>query len=249
MIHTGKEDSMNENSSLVGQDQLVDVLKDIIHEATQRGLIRDIGEVVLVGGSALCARQIREHSLDIDLYAPARLLPLIAEIEEKWKPVFGEDFFIDVSTDEYMFGRIRVKDPASEGSAFSLDYEGVRFDVRALTPETLFILKAEASREKDIQDLALISKHTSPERILDRFAIMARDNPVYEMRSLASTVLGEIQANYGIPVSSVWVDRMKFPSKIRAEVLEDFGLDGTTPVQSVRDDSREDLDESHGMTL
>lgn len=239
---------MNENSSLVGRDQLVGVLKDIIHEATRRGLIREIGEVVLVGGSALCARQIREHSLDIDLYAPARFLPLIAEIEEKWKPVFGEDFFIDVSTDEYMFGRIRVKDPATEGSAFALEHEGATFDIRALTPETLFILKAEASREKDIQDLALLSKHTTPEKILDRFAVMARDNPIYEMRSLASTVLGEIQANYGIPVSPAWVDRMKFPAKIRSEVLEDFGLDGMTPVQSIRDDMGEDHDDSIGMT-
>lgn len=209
----------------VGEEGLKSVLLDIIERARDRGLLEHVKEIVLVGGSALCASRIRKDTEDVDLYVSSPdLLPLIRESEAYWRKIYGENFFIDVTTSGDLWGEIRIGKAGDIKDVFKLDANGESFEVKVLSPETIFVLKSDIGREKDIEDLRLISHHTTPERICEAFASLVKRNDRDRMNDLAVTVLAEIQAHYGRPVTADLVHRTGLSPASQKEILGLFGL-------------------------
>lgn len=151
----------------LGLEEALEIVSDLVRRHVARH-----GEpphtIVLAGGSALAAHAIRLRSIDVDLYLSTLDDDLVAATEDAARRLHGPDFRLDATSVDTLWGSIQVRDIAHSPVVAELDIEGARVPVRALTPETLYVLKAAAGRQRDQDDLTLIARHTTPERVLVR---------------------------------------------------------------------------------
>ena len=124
------------------------------------------GILIAVGGTAMALHGVRDESEDVDLYVSVREMESIAtEIEA------SSGYRIDVTSKTNLWGRIDVWDIESDAVMMeNMEIEGYYVDLAAISPETLFIVKASSMREKDRNDLSVVLPLTSPEKIMERFA-------------------------------------------------------------------------------
>lgn len=143
------------------------------------------GQIILVGGSAMLAHSIRISSGDVDIYSPDLDADIVFDTESKLKKKFGDDFRIDMTPTENLWGNLLIRDIAIRSPLLRrVETSTSCWDIKALDVETLFLVKLEAGRKKDMEDLVAIANKTNPERLILRFNEMVR------WHGLPDTVMG-----------------------------------------------------------
>ncbi|MEY2341507.1 hypothetical protein AB4090_05275 [Acidithiobacillus sp. IBUN Pt1247-S3] len=128
--------------------------------------------LIAVGGTAMAYHDMRKLSEDIDLYCPEdAFLPLAAELEA------ASGLRIDVTSQTTLFGQLDIRDiekdaQVMENVEVEMDGKSFSIDIAAISPETLFVIKANTMREKDRDDLPAILEKTSPEQVFQRLEVL-----------------------------------------------------------------------------
>jgi predicted nucleotidyltransferase len=150
-------------------DDALAVIEHLVDVARCRGeTLRS--PIVLVGGTALAAWQIRSFSHDVDLYIPEISTDAVETVEKELRAHYGDQFRLDVTTTENVWGSILLRDIASSpllGSVAGLE-------LRALRIEDLFLLKLASGRSRDLSDLDLVAPRTTADALVDRWNQLVR---------------------------------------------------------------------------
>jgi hypothetical protein len=153
----------------VSYDDALGAIRRIVDVAEERG--ETLGSpVVLVGGTAMAAWAVREHSNDVDLYVSDVPAESVEQVEAELRAVHGPTFRLDVTSGENVWGSILVRDIKSSPVVGTIgDHE-----VRALSIEDLFLLKLASGRPRDLEDLDLLAPHTSIDALVTRWNELVR---------------------------------------------------------------------------
>jgi hypothetical protein len=165
-------ENVEDNRSAVDWRKTKEILRDLLdaHKKVKSG-----GQVVLVGGSAMLAMDIRISSGDIDIFSPEIDPDLTLDIEKKYQCSLGDSFRIDHTPTENIWGSILIRDILENSPVIDkMQTESGCWTIRCLSPETLFLVKMESGRAKDEADLELIAKSTSAEKLWARFVEVVR---------------------------------------------------------------------------
>lgn len=150
----------------------------IIRQLIERSLALGVpihDTVIVVGGTALSAHGIRAFTEDVDLYLEDFSDEAVFQLERELKPVYGEQFRLDVTATENLWGAILLRDIAERSPVYqTLEVAGRPFVVKALSVEDLFLLKLSADREKDRRDLPLLAARTGADALIDRFNVVVQ---------------------------------------------------------------------------
>jgi hypothetical protein len=161
-------------------DDALAVIRRLVEVADTRGEI--VGQpIVLLGGTALAAWQIRDLSHDVDLYMSTIPTESIEHVETELRAVYGPAFRLDVTSGENVWGAILVRDIAESPVVGTIDG---RIEIRALSPADLFLLKLASGRTRDLADLDLIASRT------DAVALVARWNQLVRWHGDRHAILG-----------------------------------------------------------
>ncbi len=125
--------------------------------------------IVMVGGTAMSAHNLRKTSYDVDLYVQDFNDDVVYQVESEFKSKFGEQFKIDVTSVENIWGAIMLRDIAESEPDCVIQISHRDITIRKLSPEDLFLIKLDTSREKDRDDLAVIYEKTDADRLIARF--------------------------------------------------------------------------------
>lgn len=157
---------------LTFQDAL-SVLQDLLERHKARhGAVPDA--VVVLGGTALGAARIRATSLDVNLYMPDVDADLVSETWKLGIERFGPKFRLDGTPEKTAWGPMTIHDIEGSAQVADLTIGSTSISVRALSPETVYVLKCEVRRDKDERDLGPIAASVGPDRLIDRFNKMIR---------------------------------------------------------------------------
>jgi predicted nucleotidyltransferase len=129
--------------------------------------------IVVVGGTALSAHGIRAFTEDVDLYLKAFSDEAVFQLEQELKPVYGEQFRLDVTATENLWGAILLRDIAEYSPIYQIiKVAGQSLVIKMLSIEDLFLVKLGADREKDRQDLPLLAARVTAEALIARFNVV-----------------------------------------------------------------------------
>jgi hypothetical protein len=124
--------------------------------------------IVTVGGTALAALRIRERSDDVDLYMSEIDDTAIDTVTKKYRAQYGFNFKIDATPGNTIWGSFAIDDIDQSPTVATIEIGDVAVRIRALTPETLYLIKVAADRPKDRIDVPLIASKCSYESLLPR---------------------------------------------------------------------------------
>ena len=196
---------MGDQGQLTFEDA-VEVLADL---ATRHAVLtsKPLSSLVLIGETALAAHAIRERSHDIDLYAAGLDDRALIETTKHFASRFGLQFKIDATPSNTIFGAIALADIETSPVLRTLHLEGQTVQIRSLSPETLYIVKAAANRIKDIADLRQIAPSVTYESVLDRAKQLF---PWYADRSAfpehAERLARHLAIDFAVPLEQVDLD-------------------------------------------
>ncbi len=129
--------------------------------------------IIVVGGTALSAHGIRAFTEDVDLYLRDFSDEAVFQLERELKSVYGEQFRLDVTATENLWGAILLRDIDAHSPDYrTLEVAGRLYAIKALSVEDLFLLKLSADREKDRQDLPLLAARTTANALIARFNVV-----------------------------------------------------------------------------
>lgn len=128
--------------------------------------------IVMVGGTAMAAHNIRKFSYDVDLYARDFSDDVVYQVEQEFKVQFGDSFKIDVTSVENIWGYIMLRDIHHSEPDVVLRSGNREITIRKLSPEDLFLIKLDTGREKDRDDLFVLYEKTDLNRLVRRFNII-----------------------------------------------------------------------------
>ncbi|MHB1953516.1 MAG: DUF6036 family nucleotidyltransferase [Acidobacteriaceae bacterium] len=151
----------------MNRDQTIDLIKTMCrHYAARKGSPPKV--VIVVGGTAMVLHGFRPQSEDVDLFATETAMETVAaEIEVQ------SGIHIDVTRRNTLWGELRIPDIESDAEIVSqVDLNGTIVDIAAISPATLFILKAASLRDKDHADLQKIMPPATPASVLARMAAL-----------------------------------------------------------------------------
>lgn len=216
---------------VVDRDQLILTINSMVHEYVERHG-RSPRTLIAVGGSAMSMHGLRSLSEDIDLYSPDdAFAPIAVEIER------ASGLRIDVTSKTTLWGILNIHDIEKDAVVKeSVIIDGFMVDIAAISPETLFVIKASTMRNKDRDDLPLILLHTSPERIMQRLEslLKSQDDRVAEETLL--NVISELQLVELSPVNMDWFELSPGLVKTYGRVLScEFGINPRSGVISCQE--------------
>jgi hypothetical protein len=148
-------------------DEALDIIRDLLREQF-RLTGRLPKTVVTIGGTALAARGIRERSDDVDLYLSETEDASVLSVQDAYRRKYGPTFKIDVTPVNTLWGDIAVNDIEQSPIVATLEVQGRTVEIRALSPETMYLVKVAAYRPKDIPDLPLIATRCSSQSLIVR---------------------------------------------------------------------------------
>lgn len=184
------------------------------------------GQIVLVGGSAMLAHSIRISSGDIDIYSPDLDPDIVMDIEDEYKKKLGDDFRIDATPVENLWGNLMIRDIVAKSPLVQRVERSTSFwDIKALDVETLFLVKLEAGRLKDMNDLVGISQKT------DALKLSARFNEMVKWHGIPDSVIGyadrfveSAKKLYGTdPVEVIKMIESSLPKRVTSMLMESWG--------------------------
>jgi len=203
-------------SRLLRYQDVLEVIERLVEVGRTRG--DEVREpLVLVGGSAMAARGIRAESVDVDLFAPNVSPDVAHEAERALAARFGAAFRLDVTGVANLWGPIMIRDI---GDAPVVPDRPGGLILRALSVEDLFLLKLQAGRDKDRDDLALLAAQTSSEALIGRFGQLAAwHGNRAELMRFADDVVRELAARYGADPRRV-IAEVAVPEYVRAALRD-----------------------------
>lgn len=179
--------------------------------------------IVVVGGTALSAHGIRNLSEDVDLYVKTFSDDIVFQVERELMEVYGPAFKIDVTATENLWGFILLRDIEKHSPTYkAIEVSGQIFIVKALSIEDLFLLKLDAGREKDRQDLPLIAARTTPEALIHRFNTIIQwhgNRPA--LPGYADELVRRMEICYGLEPKQV-ICQLKLPKFVENLLWETY---------------------------
>ena len=157
---------MEDSGSLTFQDA-VEVLKDLASEH-YRTTHRHLDSIVVIGGTALAARGVRDRSDDIDIFARDIDDAVIEKTVARQIKRFGPRFKIDATPSNTIWGTIALLDIETSPEVTTIATDGRMLRIQALTVETLYLVKSAANRAKDRPDVRALAGKTTYEALLKR---------------------------------------------------------------------------------
>lgn len=152
------------------QDAL-NVIRRLLEAAEhQHGLFEE--PIVMVGGTAMAAHQIRKLSYDVDLYVCDFSDDVVYQVEQEFKGLFGNDFKIDVTSVENIWGDIMLRDIDRSEPDCVIRCGDREITIRKLSTEDIFLTKLDTGREKDRDDLLVLYERTNSEKLIERFNVI-----------------------------------------------------------------------------
>ncbi|MBL8787230.1 MAG: nucleotidyl transferase AbiEii/AbiGii toxin family protein [Deltaproteobacteria bacterium] len=202
---------------MVQWDDVKAIVARLIEASAAAG--QPLGEpIVLVGGSAMAAHGVRDESLDVDLYAPSASDEVVHALEVELAARFGAPVRIDVTAGENLWGNILLRDIADSPVVAEIDVVGTRHTLRALSLEDLFLLKLNSSRRKDRDDVALLARHLSVERLIPRFNQVVRwHGDRHAVLGYADLFVASLAQHFGAAPMTV-IATLAVPQHVRAEL-------------------------------
>ncbi len=128
--------------------------------------------IVVVGGTAMAAHNIRKFSFDVDLYCPEFSDDVVYLVEQEFKDQYGQNFKIDITSAENIWGAIMLRDIQKSEMDCKLEISNRFIEIRKLSIEDIFLLKLDSEREKDLDDLPVLFEKTGFAQLLRRFNII-----------------------------------------------------------------------------
>jgi hypothetical protein len=184
-------------------DDALNVIRDLLVEQL-RLTGRLPKTVVTIGGTALAALRIRERSDDVDLYMSEMEDAAILSVQDVYRRKYGPAFKIDATPVNTLWGDIAVNDIDESPTITTLQVETHTVDIRALSAETMYLLKVAAYRSKDIPDLPPIAAGCSSQSLIARAKQMF---PWYADRNafpqFAERLARCVALNFDIPLEKV----------------------------------------------
>jgi hypothetical protein len=186
------------------QDALTVIRKLIERSRALNAPIHDT--IIIVGGTALSAHGIRTFTEDVDLYLKAFSDEAVFQLEQELKPIYGQQFRLDVTATENLWGAILLRDIAEYSPIYQiLEVAGQSFVIKTLSIEDLFLVKLGADREKDRQDLPLLAARTTADALIARFNIVIQwhgQRPA--VPRFADEFVRQLETRYGLdPAKSI----------------------------------------------
>jgi len=220
---------------IVNRDQAVDIIRELAKDYMEAH-----GEpprtIIVVGGTAMSLRRLRDESEDVDIFYPDDAFRTIAEDLER-----RSGFRIDVTSKNNLWGQLKIHDIEHDAQVVeSIDIEGFAVDIAAISPETLFVIKSSSMRDKDRGDLPLLMEVTTPAQIMARAECLLKTLETRQDREeFLGNILSEMQLVLLEEVKPEWFTQAPdLASEHRDFVREQFGV-------SVDDDSHIDLGSIH----
>lgn len=178
--------------------------------------------LVAVGGSAMVLRDLRSTSEDVDVFVLDPELVQVARVLEE-----ETGFAVDVTANRNLWGELDIYDIEDDAEVMkNFDLAGHVVSLSAISPETLFVIKASSLREKDKEDLELLMPHVDPKVLMVRVATLFSNQPdPYYAEEMVVNVIGEVQVLTGLPVQEEYFSLI--PDDLRAAIMpiveENFG--------------------------
>jgi hypothetical protein len=153
--------------------------------------------LVAVGGSAMVLRDLRSTSEDVDVFVLDEELVQVARVLEE-----ETGFAVDVTANRNLWGELDIHDIEDDAEVMkNFDLAGHVVSLSAISPETLFVIKASSLREKDKNDLELLMPYVDPKILMARVATLFSNQPdPYYAEEMVVNVIGEVQVLTGEPV-------------------------------------------------
>lgn len=165
---------------------------------------------VIVGGAAMCLHGLRDATNDIDIWTRDPIG--VTELMKRNLP----SIMFDVTNDPYIWGGFDVSPGDNSVTACGT--------VQVLDKPTLFAVKSDTGRSKDISDLELLAGSMPQEDVLERISGFTRNNKD-RFLFFAEHVLLEIQASYMTPISREMLDSCNLDSRFDSMLAESFGVE------------------------
>jgi hypothetical protein len=181
--------------------------------------------LIAVGGTAMALHAMRPLSEDIDLYAPED-----AFLENAMQLERDTGMRIDVTSKTTLWGDLNVIDIEADAQVkgqVDVVMNGVTFhvDIAAISPETLFVIKASTMREKDRDDLPSILQKTSPNKVFQRADTLLRNMDRYIATEIIRNIISEMQMVTLEMIPLEWLDGCSFLKSHFQETLDkEFSL-------------------------
>jgi predicted nucleotidyltransferase len=180
--------------------------------------------IVLVGGTALAAWQIRAHSRDVDIYMPEISADAVEVVEQELRLQYGPAFRVDVTTGENVWGTILVRDIATSPMVGTV----AGLELRALRVEDLFLLKLASGRTRDLEDLALLAPRTTADALVDRWNQLIKwHGDRHAVLGFADALVVQLQQRYGCDPAAT-IRRLEVTIGQRMLLLESYPDGGST---------------------
>jgi len=184
---------------------------------------RSPNTIIVVGGTAMALRRLRDESEDIDIFYPDDALRIIAEDIER-----RSGFRIDVTSKNNLWGQLRIQDIEQDAEVVeSIDIEGFAVDIAAISPETLFVIKASSMREKDRDDLPLLTRVTTQQEIITRAEYLLKTLETrHGQEEFLANIVAEMQLVYLEAAKPEWFAQARELALEHNDFLkEQFGID------------------------
>jgi hypothetical protein len=212
---------MHKNVPIRYQDALT-VIRRLLEVAEQQQEVFE-EPIVMVGGTAMAAHRIRKLSYDVDLYARDFSDDVVYQVEQGFRGQFGDDFKIDVTSVENIWGDIMLRD-IHQSEPDSVIRIGTRsVTVRKLRAEDIFLTKLDTGREKDRDDLFVLYEQTTADRLIERF------NVIWKWHGNRDAVLGyadsfiNVLYQFGALHPLDVIARLQLPQYMRQLLCETWG--------------------------
>ena len=161
----GDRTRFNDAMRLLSFDDAREAVRRLVEVSEGHG--EPIGSpIVLVGGSAMAAWQVRAHSKDVDLFTSSASAEVVEQVEHELRTRFGAAFRLDVTTTENIRGSILLRDITSSPLVETL---ASGHDLRALSIRDLFLVKLASGRDHDRSDLVLLAPKTTVDDLVARW--------------------------------------------------------------------------------
>ena len=135
------------------------------HLAVTGRLLRSM---VAFGGTAMAAMALRARSQDVDLYMEDIDDDVLDSVSRRFASRFGPLFKIDATPSKQLWGAVVIQDVASSPIVKRIVTAAGEVEVRALSLETMYLVKVAADRPKDQADIEALSRETTYEDLLYR---------------------------------------------------------------------------------
>lgn len=184
--------------------------------------------IYIEGGASLFLHDIAETYRDVDWFIPDRWLK-----QNEIPSVNGgkNPFLVDIQTThaprDFKFDYSYNARPEKE-----VVFNGIKFILKSVLPEMIFLRKLDIGRDKDIIDLRKISEHITPMRIVDAINGCTSINNDGAILNIASQAISEISCLYYLDLKShelmsetqKLIKSLNLNDYIKEDLANSFGL-------------------------